>query len=83
MRAICGAIRPIKLSGPTVSVAIAVSVAASSKMLSLVGVRAIPTERAVAPPNGRIVSQRLHSGANNINTPAIAAVRIACGASTE
>ena len=41
------------------------------------------TERAVAPPSGRMVSQRRHSGANIINPAAISAVRSACAGSTE
>ncbi|MNR59810.1 hypothetical protein D3C85_1811480 [compost metagenome] len=62
MRAMCGAIRPTKLSGPMVMVATAVKQAASSNNPTRDGVSATPTARAVSPPNGRIVIQRRNSG---------------------
>ncbi len=62
IRAICGAIKPTKLNGPMVIVAVAVRQAANSSSAIRVGVSAIPTARAVSPPSGKMVSQRRHSG---------------------
>ncbi|MNE52258.1 hypothetical protein D3C80_1469230 [compost metagenome] len=62
MRAICGAIRPIKLNGPIVMVATAVRQAASNSSPTRDGVSATPTARAVSPPSGKMVIQRRHSG---------------------
>ena len=67
IRVMCGAISPIKLSGPMVSVAAAVSAEASNSNTMRVGVSAIPTARAVSPPSGSTVSQRRHSGVSASN----------------